>query len=165
MGHRLVGFGAILLMAMGCDDPTSPSAGASAYVNADTLGEVRIAFDTDPEDWSDDPLQIDSARVTADVVEVFVTHGGGCAEHEYAAVAWSGWLESNPVQVGVLIAHDDHDDPCDALLFPELRFDLGPLKSAYEESYGGWGSSSVLILRLTDVDGLGGDPTLVEYAF
>jgi hypothetical protein len=143
----------------------APSTSASAYIQADSLGEVRVAFDTEPGDWSGDPLQIDSARVVGDVLYVYATHGGGCAEHEYAAVAWNGWLESNPVQVGVLIAHDDHDDPCDALLSPELRFDLGALKSAYEASYNGWGSSSVLILRLTDVGGIGGEPTFVEYAF
>jgi hypothetical protein len=161
MGHRLLGFGTILLLVAACEDPASPS----TYVVADALGEVHVAFFSEPEEWSGDPLQIDSARVAGDVLHVFATHGGGCEDHAYAAVAWNGWLESNPVQVGVLIAHDDHDDPCDALLFPELRFDLGPLKRAYEESYGGWGSSSVLILRLTDVGGVGGEPTLVEYAF
>jgi len=67
------------------------------------------------------------------------------------------------VQVGVLIAHDDGDDPCDALLFPELRFDMGPLKGAYEEAYGA--GPAELILRLTDVDGVGGGPILVEYEF
>lgn len=163
MGNRLLAFGAVLFAAAGCDDPTSPSTQASAYVVADALGEVRVAFDTDPEDWSADPLQIDSARVAGDILHVFATHGGGCVEHEYAAVAWNGWLESNPVQVGVLIAHEDSDDPCDALLSPELRFDLGLLKIAYQEAYGA--DPSELVLRLTDIEGLGKAPILVEFGF
>ena len=153
----------LLIAATGCDDPASPFVRASAYITDGASGEVVVAFGADPGDWSADPIQVDSAEVREDVLHVFGTHGGGCEEHEYAAVAWNGWLESNPVQVGVFIAHEDHDDPCDALLSPELRFDLDALRRDYAESYGA--GPGRFVLRITAADEIGSDPTLVEYSF
>lgn len=154
---------AIVLVMAGCDNPASPDSHASSYIADRAIGEVLVGFGTDPGDWSDDPFRVDSVEVRDDVLSVFGTHGGGCEAHEYAAVAWNGWLESNPVQVGVLIAHEDHDDPCDALLYPELRFDLDALRRDYVESYGT--GPERFILRITAADELGSNPNLVEYSF
>jgi hypothetical protein len=143
--------------AANCTDPAGP------YVAADSVGRVRVALGSSPTQWRTDAMQIDSARAEADTLVVHVTHGGGCAAHEYAAIAWNGWLESHPVQVGTLIAHDGHDDPCDALISARLRFDLTPLKQAYWASYGT--GSAVLILRLATSGSTGNDSVLVPYPF
>lgn len=141
----------VLTLAV-CADPVGP------YVTADVVGTVHVALGSDPTGWTADPLAVDSVRVDGDTLVLDVTHGGGCANHEYAVVAWNGWLESHPVQVGALIAHDGHDDPCDALLSPTLRFDLRPLKDEYRDAYGP--GAAVLIIRLSPA---GGPVVSVEY--
>jgi hypothetical protein len=122
-----------------------------------------VAFDTDPAAWRADPLTLDSASIENDVLRVHVTHGGGCEQHQYAAVAWNGWLESEPVQVGVIIAHDDKDDACDALVKAELRFDLIPLRQAFIRDYGL--GASQMILRLNAASARTGGALMVRYTF
>jgi hypothetical protein len=144
--------GVLVPVVGGCDDPVGP------YVGSDAVGRVHVALGSDPTEWRADPLILDSARIEGDTLVLEVTHGGGCADHEYAVVAWNGWLESHPVQVGALVAHDGHDDPCDGLLSPTLRFDLRPLKDAYRDAYGP--GAAILIIRLSPP---GGPVLSVEY--
>jgi hypothetical protein len=147
----------VLICAMACEDPAGP------FAPADRSAPIVVAFDTDPAAWRADPLTIDSASIENDVLRVHVTHGGGCEQHEYAAVAWNGWLESEPVQVGVIIAHDDKDDACDALVKAELRFDLIPLRQAFIRDYGL--GASQMILRLNAASARTGGPLMVRYTF
>ena len=61
-----------------------------------------------------------------------------------------------PLRIGqdtfrVTVTHEDHDDPCDALLSGPRRFDLSSIVEAYTEVYpGGSVGSRTLILVLTD---------------
>ena len=97
---------------------------------------VVVDFDTPRQGWPQDPLDISGPEISGDILHVGISYGGGCREHEIQAVAWSGWMESNPVQVRVILAHEDHDDPCDAVVTRSLAFDLGSLKRTYQQSYG-----------------------------
>jgi hypothetical protein len=44
-------------------------------------------------------------------------------------------MESYPVQVNVVLSHEDNDDPCDAWITEEMVFNLLPLKKAWQEQY------------------------------
>lgn len=60
-------------------------------------------------------------------------------------------MESNPVQVRLFLSHEDFDDPCDAWVTRDFKFDLVPLKIAYQASYGvGEPEKTTLILLLAD---------------
>ncbi|MGH7469241.1 MAG: hypothetical protein ACRENP_14895 [Longimicrobiales bacterium] len=138
-------------------DPTGP------YVGADTAGSIRVDFTTQPGRWHADQLVIDSASIASDVLHVHVHHGGGCARHAYAAVAYNGWLESNPVQVGAFLAHNANRDPCDALLNAHLRFDLVPLRDAYRKSYGP--AAAELVIQLAEAFPWNHGPVTLRYRF
>lgn len=147
---------------------TLPAGLAHAVMELDKLvhGTVPIIvdFDSRPDDWPQDPLALRGYWLDGHILSLDVEHGGGCAHHEYDLVAWGGWMESFPVQVNVLLAHEDHDDPCDAIIRRTLQFDLTPLREAYWRSYGGGSPlANVIILRLTVPDGQG--PRLIEYTF
>lgn len=125
---------------------------------------IIVDFDTRPEAWPQDPLGLIAYSLEGSTLTLEVEHGGGCAQHEYYLVAWGGWMESFPVQVNVLLAHEDNDDPCDGLLRRTLMFDLTPLRDAYYPVFGGGGPApSTVILRLAVPDGQG--PRLIEYTF
>ena len=112
--------------------------------------------------FSLDPLTIVDARVEDDILRVDLTYGGGCDLHDLDAVAHTGWMESNPVQVGVALTHDDHGDPCDAIVGRTLLFDLEPLKDAYFAAYG---EGAATLLLNVKPGAPGGSGLQVPYSF
>jgi len=152
---RKAGLAAALITGMlaACSDPAGPPAG---YTGPDEVGRVVMSFGVDPLRFRRDAWALDSARIDGDTLRLRVTHGGGCARHGYALIAWNGWLESNPVQVGLLLAHDARGDACRALLSPELRFDLEPLRAAWLADY--HGEHGTLVLRFSDPVNPAGPP-------
>jgi hypothetical protein len=58
----------------------------------------------------------------------------GCDAHQFGLCWDNAFLESDPVQVNVIIPHYGNDD-CDAYLGEGLSFDLTDLKTAWQEAY------------------------------
>jgi hypothetical protein len=82
-----------------------------------------------------DALFIQDAAVVGDSLVMMVSYGGGCETHDFG-LCWDGaFAESNPVQAGLFVSHDGHDDPCDANPSQELTFDLTPMKDAWIAGY------------------------------
>lgn len=70
---------------------------------------------------------ISNAFLSDQCLYVALSHGGGCAEHEYQ-LRWNGALaESAPPQAFLVLWHGDPGDPCDAIIQKDLFFDLTPL--------------------------------------
>jgi len=141
-------------------------AGAVAQLDLLVRGISPIIIDwtSQPADWPSDQLLFRAHLLEGSTLSLDVEYGGGCAAHELDLVAWGGWLESFPVQVNVLLAHEAHDDPCDALIYRTLQFNLTPLREDYEASYGvGEPGETTIVLRLSVPDG--GEVRAVEYSF
>jgi hypothetical protein len=126
---------------------------AVATVHGLVGGTLPLIVDlsTHPDSWPRDPFQIQNAEVGGDLLDGRISYGGGCRVHDVKGVAWGGWMESNPVQVRLFLSHEDFDDPCDAWVTRDFRFDLGSLKKAYQDEYGvGLPGTTTLILLLED---------------
>ena len=82
-----------------------------------------------------DAFEILEAAIVGDELQVTVQYSGGCAEHAFDMCWDAEWLESNPVQTGLTIAHADPGDKCDALPTEERTFDLLPLQLEYAAVY------------------------------
>ena len=96
-----------------------------------------IITEQPPDSIQLDAFQLQSLTITGEMLSVKLTHGGGCAQHDYALFMSPGaFLESFPVQANLYLRHDDHDDPCDALLNPTLTFNLLPVGELYQHFYG-----------------------------
>jgi hypothetical protein len=144
-GLRLVLGLLAAVQSAGCEEPAGLPSG---WITDPEAGQIVVRFGADPVRYALDAWSLDSARTEGDTLRLRVRHGGGCARHRYALVAWNGWLESFPVQAGLLLAHDARGDACDALLLPVLRFDLTPLREAYRRAYDG--EHGTIVLRLSD---------------
>ncbi|UCH71532.1 MAG: hypothetical protein JSW62_03790 [Thermoplasmatales archaeon] len=83
---------------------------------------------------SRDPFTFNTIHLTKDVIRINISYGGGCADHEFSLIA-SSFMESEPVQVNVVLSHEDHDDPCDMWITQEEVFNLVPLKRAWQQAY------------------------------
>ena len=53
-----------------------------------------------------------NSNIDGDTLQLTVSYSGGCEEHEFKLVAWNYFLESNPVQAHVLLAHNANGDLC-----------------------------------------------------
>lgn len=96
-----------------------------------------------------DPITINNARIIKDLIYLNFSYSGGCKKHIFALVA-GAFMESNPVQVNVLLSHEDNDDPCDMWITQDLIFNLTPLKRAWQQSYNQ--ISGTIILNLQGYD-------------
>lgn len=135
-------------LVIACADPTEPGVPNGAWSASNTwAGQVVITTDPDNPRWPSDPVTINSAVVNSDSLELSVSYGGGCSEHTFTLLSAAAWMESYPVQVAVKLAHDAHDDACDAWFTRVLRFDLTPLRAAYANSY--HTATGILRLRIT----------------
>ncbi len=96
-----------------------------------------IITEQPPDSIQLDAFQLQSVSISGNILTMAITHGGGCAQHDYALfMSPAAFLESFPVQANLYLRHNDHDDPCDALLSPTLTFNLRPVGELYQHFYG-----------------------------
>lgn len=100
------------------------------------IAEALVVETHDARRWPADAYELVEASVDGDVLTLQVRYGGGCREHRFALVVTRLFMESHPVQVPARLSHDAGGDLCRALLQETLRFDLGPVKRAYQDTYG-----------------------------
>lgn len=143
-------------IARGSAFESTPLAGAVVVNDAD-LAVAR---------WGDDPWELardgDAPVVADDALTLAVSYSGGCARHDFTLVAESRFLESDPVQLVLFVAHNANGDSCEAYPTESYRFDLAPIRALYERAYGSREGVVRLLLR-------GPDPTRsvldLTYAF
>ena len=98
-----------------------------------------------------DGYDLGAINLEGDFLDLELSYGGGCADHEVDVVLRGPWLESFPVQANMEIAHEDNDDPCDAFLTETRSFDLRPVRAAYLATYPtSQPGQTTLILRFPD---------------
>ena len=93
-----------------------------------------IIGDSYYQNASRDPVTINNVKNCDNILHVNVSYSGGCKEHEFQLIA-SSFMESEPVQVNVLLSHEDNDDPCEMWITENLDFNLVPLKKSWQHSY------------------------------
>jgi len=95
-----------------------------------------IATDTSPSELTLDPFDLAELEMQADTLSIRLFYSGGCNEHDFD-LYWSPptFMESEPVQVNLIIRHEDYDDACEAYLSRWLKFDLTPIRESYIGSY------------------------------
>ncbi len=96
--------------------------------------------------WGADAYELDAATITDDMLTITASYGGGCRTHQFILVTSAEFMESNPVQLSVSIAHNANDDLCRRRVTEDYDFDLTPVKMMYQDSYGE--HTGTIILRL-----------------
>lgn len=104
-----------------------------------------------------DPYTLKNVEIEGDFLKMELEYSGGCKEHEFKLIGTKNFMESEPVQIDVLLSHNANNDSCESLITEALRFDLEPLKEAWIEMYNS--ESGTMIIRI-----LGKDET-VTYSF
>jgi len=94
-------------------------------------GKVILANVIDPNYPVMNPYTVNQAEFDEDTLNIEVSYGGGCKEHGFCLIAWSYFLESNPVQTRLILSHNANEDYCEAWITSKLSFDMTPLKQEY----------------------------------
>ena len=103
---------------------------------------VRVGYVSIPTD----PYELNAAAIAGDVLTLEVSYAGGCRDHVFELLSSDTFQESAPVELGMVLFHNAGDDPCEAWLTEQLRFDLSPIRELFRTVYGV--DSGVVILRL-----------------
>lgn len=140
----------ILFAACHAREPDSVSVEPAGAAPGPVPGAVVVNDADLPVDhWGGDPCEIatDPAPVVADgTLTLAVSYSGGCARHDLTLVAASRFSDPDPGRLAVSLAHDANGDPCEAYPTETYRFDLSPVRTLYERTYGR--SAGVVRLRL-----------------
>lgn len=94
-----------------------------------------------------DPYTVEGASIDGASLAVTASASGGCEEHDWT-LCWpdQSFAESSPVQARLELLHDDHDDPCDAIITEDLVFDLSPLARAWHDAYGPGAGEMIVVI-------------------
>ena len=118
----------------------------SPLIGTVVVNDAGLAIDH----WGDDVYELATGShapsIAEDVLTVTVSYSGGCARHDFTLVADSRFQESDPVRLDVHLVHEGNEDSCEAYPTGTYEFDLTPLKTLYQDAYGG--NEGVIVLRL-----------------
>ncbi len=126
--------------------PDSPDVGSTAGNVVFSPGDVRSTTR-----WGTDDYELNAVAVAGDTLAVTLSYSGGCRTHRFTLVAAEAFMESDPVQLEVALAHDADGDPCEAYPTEEYHFILDPIKARYKASYGA--GPGTIVLRLDRAPG------------
>ncbi len=86
--------------------------------------EKVTAEELQNERKSSDQFSIEHVFVWEHSLEVRVRYSGGCKKHDFKLL-WDGTKrESHPVQIPLVLVHDNNGDSCKAIVTETLQFDL-----------------------------------------
>jgi hypothetical protein len=85
--------------------------------------------------WGEDDYVLNDAAVNGDILTLNVSYSGGCEEHVITLVISELFVETEPVQLAALLAHDGNGDSCERWVTETYAFDLGVIKTLYQEAY------------------------------
>ncbi len=71
---------------------------------------------------------IDSMKVNADILSVFVNYSGGCKTHSFDLYSNGAYAKSLPPQASLSLKHVSNGDACRQLIVQELKFNISKLK-------------------------------------
>lgn len=98
-----------------------------------------------------DEYVITDSRFFNDSLMIEVQYDGGCGPIDFELITDGLFMESNPVQLNVILAFDD-EDPCEMAVKKNLCFDLSNLATYYNDSY--QTTEGKIILRILDYNNI-----------
>lgn len=148
-----------LLVLIGC--ATDPDIdGKTVFVSAaDVLpddtqlwGKVTFADPTRNAWGTDDYVVNDPPSITGDVLTLNVSYSGGCEAHDFTLITSGVFLESDPVQLQAVLAHNANGDSCEAWITETYHFNVSPLKTRYQKAYRT--ETGTIVLRIKGIPAL-----------
>ena len=129
-----------LLAATGCRESTLDPG----------VPETNVVV-ADGRDRGDDPWVANSAAIDGHRLTIEVSFAGGCRRHDFTLAISKSFMESDPVQLQAVLAHNANGDLCEAWLTESHVFDLALVRTRYQQFYGP--GPGKVVLRIEGVSG------------
>ncbi len=81
-----------------------------------------------------DNYSIDSLKINADVLSVFVSYSGGCKEHSFELYSNTDYTKSTPTEIILCLKHKANSDACRSFISKEVTFKISDLKQKKKET-------------------------------
>jgi hypothetical protein len=75
-----------------------------------------------------DPIDIISATIVGDCLQIDYSHSGGCQNHDYSLELQPLHCATPPIVHHLVFKHNANGDQCDALIFGTISYDLTLIK-------------------------------------
>lgn len=138
----LTGF---LPFVIGCDNATSTNVVRPGLASQ----TIDIRPGVGPDVLADDVV-VERAWIDGSTLRIDVSFSGGCAPHDFGAIAPAAFMESLPVGLPVYLRHQAHGDPCEAIMRRSLAFEIRPAVQLHLKQYHAAGP---FVLALTTSSG------------
>lgn len=145
----------LILIVMGtvgivaCNDSISDTPfipGNNEPINKAGCGAIIISESMYAAAESDE-FMFSGVDIKSDSLILTVKYGGGCGPTSFELITDGLFMESDPVQLNVLLSFKD-EDPCEMLVTRDLCFDLTNLVNLYKDSY--QTDEGTIILKIRD---------------
>lgn len=120
--------------------------GINAIVTILDINECEnILFNHVYDTLPNDDFEINYAKINEDCLEINISHGGGCENHEYILAKIDPWCGTPPLPPTTLeLRHNANNDMCEAYLTHSVLFDLTSIQNP--------DSTSLQIILKTNID-------------
>ena len=147
--------GILMLCLFGCsEDPLQTEPVELTSVSVDDIPPVNTTYTGNVfigeagNRFGADEFDLNTAAIEGDILKVNLSYSGGCKSHQFTLVASDSFMESDPVQLSIYIAHNANGDTCEAYPTEDYHFNLTPIKNLYQKYY--QQNTGTIILRLRD---------------
>ncbi len=89
---------------------------------------------------------VNDSNIEGDSLMIELQYGGGCGPVSAELYTDGLFMESNPVQLNLILAFTD-DDPCEMIVKKKFCFDLSNLATYYNDSYQTTGGTIILVIK------------------
>lgn len=119
--------------------------------------QITVAFDQPLDHWPRDGWTLNQATLVDGALEFEIAYGGGCRTHELWLLAVDDFHvlptagPTPTVTVPLFLAHDAHNDLCEAWITRTESFGLDPLRAAFRDRFGT--TPGRIILRVPEGQG------------
>ncbi|MGB0423557.1 MAG: hypothetical protein ACPGED_04520 [Flavobacteriales bacterium] len=93
-----------------------------------TMPSLPVSIDKEKYAQDSDPLNIKSAKMNGDILELIVSFSGGCEEHDFELVSNGFYMKSLPPKLAVKVMHNSNQDACRSLIEKPLSFNIKDLR-------------------------------------
>ena len=102
--------------------------------------------------WGEDDYVLNDAAVNGDTLTLNVSYSGGCEEHVITLVISESFVGTEPaVRLAAFLAHNGNGDSCERWVTETYAFDLGVIKTLYQEAYQQNTGRVVLLLDVIEI--------------
>lgn len=104
---------------------------SDSKIDSPTSECPAVVMVTNSDEYPNDAIQINSISVQDQELNINVSHGGGCEEHEYVLLQDPLFCGTPPVHVTIRLDHNSNEDMCEALITKDLCFDLSSIYESF----------------------------------